>query len=306
MNAIKYCLLTNDVETTSIWHNSLRANTGLKVLNEGIPKLLELYSNYNIKSTFFFTGDIAKLYPQIVKMIVPFGHEVGSHGMSHEKKDGFDIMPLYKQVEHLKESKKILEDLSGQEVISFRAPALRISNNTVRALTEAGYKIDSSTAPQRFDFFMSFGGVKKLKWLFTRRVPYFMSFESSFKKGNSEILEIPLNSFLLPYIGTTMRLFPKLTRVLRRIIDFEYKFHEKPVLFLFHPNEIIDETNEKISYDEKLSNFLTGKLRRCLKIKNLGKKGLTLYEEQIKYFFNKEYNFVTLKKYAEQFSREIQ
>jgi len=65
----KYCLLTNDVETTSIWHNSLLDKTGIKVYKEGMPILLDLYEKYNIKSTFFFTGYIAKLIPDIVKMI---------------------------------------------------------------------------------------------------------------------------------------------------------------------------------------------------------------------------------------------
>ena len=41
----KYCLLTNDVGTTSIWFNALRDETGLKVLKEGMPILLDLYSN---------------------------------------------------------------------------------------------------------------------------------------------------------------------------------------------------------------------------------------------------------------------
>ena len=50
----KYCLLTNDVETTSIWFNTLRDETGLKVLKEGMPVLLDLYSKYDIKTTFFF------------------------------------------------------------------------------------------------------------------------------------------------------------------------------------------------------------------------------------------------------------
>ena len=86
----KYCLLSNDVETTSIWHNSLRDKTGLKVLKEGMPRLLDLYEKYNVRSTFFFTGYIAKLYPEIVKMVIPYGHEIGSHGLSHEKEDGFD------------------------------------------------------------------------------------------------------------------------------------------------------------------------------------------------------------------------
>ena len=66
----KYCLLTNDVETTSIWHNKLRNETGINVYKYGMPRLLDLYSKYNIKSTFYFTGYIAKLIPDIVKMII--------------------------------------------------------------------------------------------------------------------------------------------------------------------------------------------------------------------------------------------
>ena len=167
----KYCLLSNDVETTSIWFNSLRDETGSKVLREGMPKLLDIYSKYNISTTFFVTGYIAKLYPELVKMILPFGLEIGSHGLSHEKKHGFDILNHKEQIEHLRESKKILEDLSGKEVISFRSPALRLSNNTVSALEETGYRIDSSVAAQRLDMFMYFGGVQKVTWLTAPRLP---------------------------------------------------------------------------------------------------------------------------------------
>lgn len=96
-------------------------------------------------------------------MILPYGHEVGSHGLSHKKEDGFDVLPLDKQIEHLKESKNILEDICGNEVISFRSPALRVNEHTGIALAEAGFKIDSSIASQRFDLFLSFGGFKKIK-----------------------------------------------------------------------------------------------------------------------------------------------
>ena len=41
-------------------------------------------------------------------------------------------------------SKKILEDISGDEVITFRAPAARVQKNTAVALEKTGYKIDSS------------------------------------------------------------------------------------------------------------------------------------------------------------------
>ena len=145
-----YALLTNDVETTSIWFNSLRDETGKLVFEKGMPILLDLYSKYGIKSTFFYTAYIAKLFPEIVRMAVNNGHEVGSHGKSHIKENGFDIMPYKKQKSHLEYSKKLLEDISGQEVVSFRAPALRVNNDTVKALIETGYKYDSSVASQRF------------------------------------------------------------------------------------------------------------------------------------------------------------
>ena len=104
----RYALLSNDVETTSIWFNALRDQTGAKVLNEGVPILLDLYAKYEIKSTFFYTAYMAKLYPEVVKMAVEAGHEVGSHGKSHTKENGFDIMPFEKQVRHLDYSKSCL------------------------------------------------------------------------------------------------------------------------------------------------------------------------------------------------------
>ena len=308
---MKYCLLTNDIETTSVWFNSLRDETGWKVFREGMPRLLDIYAKYEIKSTFFFTGYIARLIPDVVNMIIPYGHEIASHGLSHKKEHGFDVMTFYDQVKHLSESKKILEDISGQEVISFRAPALRVNKYTPKALIEVGYKIDSSIASQRFDFFLSFSGLKKLKWLLSPRLPYYTSQDSLFKKGNSNILEIPLNAFLIPYIGTTMRLFPNITKLLRNLAHFEYKFHRKPIVFLIHPNEFIDESAEKVNKiqrreDNYLSYLLADKLRRKLKIKNLGTAGLKLYEDQVEFFKNKQYNFVTLKNYAAQFNEKKQ
>ena len=100
-----FVLLTNDVETTSIWHNFLRDETGIKVYKEGMPAFLDLYDKYNIKSTFF-TGHITRLIPDIVKMIQPYGHEIASHGLTHEPKYSFDNLSLDEQIRHLTESKK--------------------------------------------------------------------------------------------------------------------------------------------------------------------------------------------------------
>jgi len=298
----KYCLPTNDVETTSIWFNSLRDETGLKVLKEGMPILLDLYEKYEIKTTFFFTGYIANLYPELIKMILPHGHEVGSHGLSHKKEHGFDVLPLDKQIEHLKESKSILEEISGNEVISFRSPALRVNEYTAIALAEADYKIDSSIASQRFDMFMSFGGLKKMKWLFAPRLTYRTNEMSLFKKGNSSIVEVPLSALVLPYVGTTMRIFPFITNIQKRFLNFETKINQKPIVFDIHPNEFIDESDEKRMINRRSNNFvlylLQDVIRSRLKVRNLGKKAIPLFENQITYFQNKGYEFISIKDYV--------
>ncbi len=299
---IKYCLLTNDVETTSIWLNTLRDETGWKVYREGMPILLDIYEKYNVKSTFYFTGYIAKLIPDIVRMVQGKGHEIASHGLSHIKKNGFDVMPFAKQKEHLEITKKILEDISGEEVISFRAPALRVNEHTARALIETGHRIDSSIASQRFDMFMSFGGLKKLKWLVAHRLPYTVSEHSIFEKGNSPLVEVPLSATLMPYVGTTMRILPNLSNLQKILLSLETSYSGKPIVFDIHPNEFIDESSLPQSIDRRSSNpvsyFLQDFVRSKLKVKNLGKDSIPLYENQINFFQSKGFEFTTVKSYC--------
>ncbi len=297
-----YCLITNDVETTSIYFNKLRPETGYKVWKEGMPILLDIYEKYKIKTTFFFCIDIVKLYPEVVKMVIPYGHEVASHGYSHEVNETFDSMGYTKQLQHLILSKKILEDLSGQEVISFRAPALRINKFTPLALLEAGYRIDSSVPSQRFDFFLSFGAANKFKWILSPRKPYRTDQNDLTKKGTGAILEIPLSATLLPYMGTTLRLTPGLTKVQRYLLHIETKTTHKPLVFDIHPNEFIDESSVPRTIERRTSNFISfffaDLLRSHLKVKNLGARALPLYTDFLDFYFKNQYCFTTIRDYS--------
>ncbi|MFU8786935.1 MAG: polysaccharide deacetylase family protein, partial [Candidatus Izemoplasmataceae bacterium] len=123
--------------------------TGKLVSTQGMPRLLDLYAEFRVKTTFFFNIDIVKCDPEVVKQVQKQGHEVACHGLSHESHQAFDVLSLEDQIRHLTTSKMILEDLCGQEVVSFRAPALRINGNTAIALAETGFRIDSSVASQR-------------------------------------------------------------------------------------------------------------------------------------------------------------
>ena len=295
----KFCLLTNDVEKTSILNHKLRDKTALYLIEQGMPRLLELYSKYNAKATFFYTADIAREFPNLVKMVLPYGHEVGSHGLTHDVKQAFDILSYNDQVVHLKESKKILEDISGQEIISFRAPAARVSKNTSEAILESGFKIDSSISSQRLDMFFSFGSLKKLHWLLTPRKPYFVKENNIFKKGNSDLLEIPISALGFPYIGTFMRIAPWLNRMTRRMLYLETLITKRPFVFLTHPNEFIDEDKENQEIQRRASNYLSylmgDVLRHRLKVHNLGCKAIPLFEQEMIFFTQKEFKFITCK-----------
>lgn len=293
----KVAIFTNDVETTSILNHTLRDKTADYLLSQGMPCLVNLYERYFVKATFFFTGYVAKLKPALVKMAVEKGHEIGSHGLNHSIESAFDILPFATQVAHLKESKKILEDISGQEVISFRAPAARANYNLAQALEETGYKIDSSVSPQRLDMMFSYGSFKKLNWMTAPRLPYFADRENIFKRGFSSILEIPISAFGAPYIGTFMRIFPALNRLTRYVLYIETLLNKRPFVFLTHPNEFIDEDREQVAIQrngKNLVNFLLGDLvRHKLKVRNLGSKALPIFERELAFFQFKGFRFKT-------------
>jgi len=50
----------------------------------GTPRLLKLFDEYDLKTTWFVPGHSIETFPEQCKVIVDAGHEVGSHGYSHE------------------------------------------------------------------------------------------------------------------------------------------------------------------------------------------------------------------------------
>ena len=299
MSKERICLITNDVETTSILNHKLRDKTGEYVLNQGMPRLLDLYDKYGVKATFFFTGYIAKLYPQVVKMAFERGHEVGSHGLSHEVNQAFDVLSPEEQLSHLKQSKQILEDIIGDQVISFRAPAARVDKGFAEILQEAGFKVDSSVSSQRLDMMFSFGALKKLHWLTAPRKAYFAQSDNIFKKGDSDVLEVPILAFVFPYIGTFMRIAPELNRFTRWFLYCETLCNGRQFVFLTHPNEFIDEDQETTEIERRGSNYISYLLgdviRHKLKVKNLGEKALPIYDRELAFFKDKGFEFITCK-----------
>ena len=116
-------------------------------LESNLDRLLDVFAEKEYQCTFFILGRIAdRIIPQIKRMVAE-GHEVASHGMSHRRV--LEITPAEFR-EELRSSKHLIEDLSGKEVVGFRAPMFSITNENLWALdilAEEGYRYDSSITP---------------------------------------------------------------------------------------------------------------------------------------------------------------
>lgn len=109
--------------------------------------ILDKLSCNNIKATFFILGDIAEKHPELIREVVSLGHEIGSHGNKHRMLNSLSRQEFR---DDLLISKKILEDITGKSIFSFRAPTWSISSNTLWALEileEEGFSCDSSMQP---------------------------------------------------------------------------------------------------------------------------------------------------------------
>ena len=116
-------------------------------------KILDSLSEKGLVATFFVLGWVAQRCPELIKKIAAQGHEIASHGFGHRRIGELSRIEFR---EDILSSKKLLEDLSGQEVIGYRAPSYSITAQTNWAfgeLVDAGYHYDSSVFPIRHDFY---------------------------------------------------------------------------------------------------------------------------------------------------------
>ena len=233
-------LLTNDVEEVSIVNNNLNPVIAKKVARLGIPRILDLYSKYEVISTFYFTATFARRFPETLIEVKERGHEIGCHGYSHLPKHAFDVLSPEMQFHHLYNSKKVIEHIVGK-IESFRAPALRINNYTLPILSDLGFRTDSSIASKRFDGPLTFGSLKKINWLLSPSHPYNPSRRNPYRKGSLEILELPPSSRLLGFQGTTMRILPQVNKLLASYLASFSRGTKSPIVFLFHPTEVVTE-----------------------------------------------------------------
>lgn len=116
-----------------------------------VERILGLLAEHGASATFFVLGWVARHERSVVRAIAEAGHEIASHGMTHTMLGR--LTPDQFRCELL-DSRSLLEDISGQPVVGFRAPTFSITHKTgwaIDVLAAAGYKYDSSVFPVRHD-----------------------------------------------------------------------------------------------------------------------------------------------------------
>ncbi len=116
-------------------------------------QILEMFSDAEVKGTFFTLGWVAERHGRLMRQIVDEGHEIASHGWDHER-----VFRLGHQgfARDLAKSRRTIEDAAGVAVSGYRAPSFSIDGRTPWAfdvLAEQGYAYSSSVAPVRHDHY---------------------------------------------------------------------------------------------------------------------------------------------------------
>ena len=159
----------------------------------------------------------------MIKKIADAGHEIAVHSMYHKRVRDMNENEFYQDIT---DAKKMLEDLTGQKVIGYRAPSFSIGSDTpffYDALEKAGYKYSSSINPIKHDHY---GDPKAPR--------------DAFYPEGSKILEIPVTT--AKYFGKRIpaggggwfRFMPYwfYKRLLKQVTK-----ENRPIIFYTHPWE---------------------------------------------------------------------
>jgi len=144
-------ILTFDVED---WYQL----TGLQLRGHGVARpdilarqldrVIDLLGRHGSRATFFCLGCSLEHEPQLVRRIADAGHEVASHGWSHEPIHRIGLTAFQ---EDLHRALGWLQDVLGHPVAGYRAPAFSVPPDRLDEYYDicfaAGLSYDSSVFP---------------------------------------------------------------------------------------------------------------------------------------------------------------
>ena len=115
---------------------ALTCNVDLGWETEYVQGILDVLKKEDVKITFNVTGRWAEKNQEMLLKIKSEGHEIGNHGHRHLD---YSKLSYEENLEQIKTSKKIIEDIINEETKFFQAPAGSFGEGTMKAANELGY-----------------------------------------------------------------------------------------------------------------------------------------------------------------------
>ena len=152
-------LLTFDIEEWYLNHQKGGPKEKYAEYDRYLDAILNKLDERQLKATFFCVGEMGRLFPEVIRKIQQYGHEVGCHSNIHT------WLNKMTEVECREDTHKAVDSLEqcvGEKVKSYRAPAFSIGEKNKWAfevLAENGIERDASIFPavREFGGFVHFG-----------------------------------------------------------------------------------------------------------------------------------------------------
>ena len=173
----------------------------------GYERLLDFARERRLTLTTFFTSGFCFEAPELVERTVEEGHELGSHGCCHgvDTTEQFDRLSYRDQVILIDRSRRLIERCSGEPIRTFRAPDLLYNDDTVRALDELGFHIDSSAPALRFDWLLS-ASDRPLRRILSNPRPHVLIPETE-RRVDWPLIEVSPSALGVPVVMSVLRRF---------------------------------------------------------------------------------------------------
>lgn len=119
-----------------------------------LGRLFNAIQDAEVAANFFFVGQTAEDYPELVREISDF-HQTETHTYSHPN---LRKLPKMAQRREILQGKEAVENTIGRPTHGFRAPMHHVNRDTVEILNEEGFTFDAS----RLYFRYNMRGVEEL------------------------------------------------------------------------------------------------------------------------------------------------
>ena len=232
------------------------------VYEKALPRAAEIFLAQNIRATFFLPAQEAEQFAPIVRELVRRGHEIACHSYTHPIVRDGRWAPLRER--ELVYARELLEKISGERVVGFRAPGWCGSQELLRLLPGCGYEYDASFYPSWF--------LLVVRAMLGRGYRHFLAdLQNALTSAQVRLItekpkpfvEIPLSCspiLRFPYYHT---LKVKLPRGIFRIIRQMAHTRQTPIHYVLHAVDFLslsDVTDKRIVHHPGMELDLTAKL----------------------------------------------